>query len=70
MEWISTKDKLPPYGVNVIVIYRGVTQRLSYYIDGGDDEPDWWQDCLDEFDPVDINAFSHWMPLPEPPKPE
>lgn len=67
-EWISVKERLPQYGELVLICStKGVVQRVAYYRDGCDDEPDWWQDCLELEDYVEFDEVSHWMPLPEPP---
>lgn len=69
-EWISVDDKLPKYGERVLVssCKTGTVQHVTYYRDGHEDELDWWQDCLDDDDPILFGLVTHWMRLPEPPK--
>lgn len=70
MEWISVKDKLPDVGQNVFVCSKnGHVQEVAYSIGKWDDLL-FWVDCLEEFDSVSFDQFTHWMPLPQPPKSE
>lgn len=51
--WISVKDKLPEIRERVLVYRKkGVTEDIQIF--------NWYPD--------DENIFTHWMPLPEPPK--
>ena len=61
MEWINVKDGLPKSSCNLIVFADGYVCEAEY----GD---------LGDLECVFYEAFSqiyptHWMPLPEPPKP-
>lgn len=70
-EWISTSDKLPEYGTPVIIHANGVTQHVTYMLDGSDDVPDWFEPFHfdhDDHEKVWYDKVDHWMPLPEPPK--
>lgn len=63
--WIFVKDELPKYGRVVLLrSASGVVQEQTFYRDGGDDGPDWWQDTADQYDGVTINPGDSWMPLP------
>jgi hypothetical protein len=59
-EWISVKDQLPENKGNYLG-FTGSTTMVGYYKGNGN----WWiwlNDVEGE------NLFTHWMPLPEPPK--
>ena len=67
-EWISVKDRLPPFGVPVLVLdrygsvktkgsIRQVSRNKSSRKNNWQERPDW-----------EKPRYSHWMPLPEPPK--
>ena len=62
MNWISVKDKLPPYGQSVIVCrpYREDQLKVEQ---GCRDLIDWWLVYGTR-----TKRVIHWMPLPEPPK--
>jgi hypothetical protein len=62
-EWISVKDRLPEDGVHVITLYTGVVQHHTYALAEGK----WFPDCMDGIE-ADQHDFTHWQPLPEPPK--
>lgn len=51
-EWISIKDKLPTYGEPVLLKINGVTQKLTWNLDGSDNSKDWFE----LYDP--LNAYS------------
>ena len=64
-KWISIEERLPPFHKKVLVIADGkiyVAEELLTWPDGR----------ATIFIPVfnRWRAFSHWMPLPEPPKEE
>lgn len=63
MEWISVKDKLPEENQNCI-IWTGSAFMSAFYL--GNDK--WWLDYYDRTQTVTSDWFTHWMPLPEPPK--
>tara|TARA_R110000850_G_scaffold276016_1_gene416687 strand:- start:1130 stop:1351 length:222 start_codon:yes stop_codon:yes gene_type:complete len=70
MEWISVEDRLPAYGEPVLIVGNGVTQHITYMLDGADDTEDWFEPFYFEHDDeckVLVIKSSHWMPLPEPP---
>jgi len=70
-EWISVKDKLPEYGVPVIIAENGVTQHVTYMLDGADDVSDWFEPYHfdhDDHEKVWCHKVSFWSRLPEYPK--
>jgi hypothetical protein len=70
-EWISVEDRLPAYGEPVLIVGNGVTQHITYMLDGNDDEADWFEPYYFEHDDeLKVLAIKvlFWMPLPEPPK--
>lgn len=63
-EWISVKDRLPAYEVDVLVIDKLKDQDVACLEKRWTDAPaGWWVDLIGcgRFYPT------HWMPLPEPP---
>lgn len=62
MNWISVKDKLPPYGQQVIVC-RPYGKDCLKVEQGCRDLGDWWRVYGTR-----TKRVTHWMPLPEPPK--
>ena len=73
-EWISVKDKLPPYNRNVLVYRPNMAMKIlvdtydGYY---GDDDDEWYEGwALYGGDTHGNPVITHWMPLPEPPKGE
>ena len=42
----KTSKGLPPYGDAVIIKANGVIQNVTYFLDGADDEPDWFEPYL------------------------
>ena len=75
MEWISVKDRLPEYDVPVLVISKTYPNEVTTAVLRYEDGWHWEQyagygflsdkDCY-EFD--DDYQYTHWMPLPTPPK--
>lgn len=65
MRWIKTRHIRPLVGIRCLVVYQGVTHGMSFIFDG-----EIWQDGEGEYDPADLHEFTHWMPLPDPPKVE
>ena len=71
-KWISVEERLPEYGEKVLVCdtredYVGVSVLQKGFDFGGEKDPDYWcwmDDCFN------LDEFTHWMPLPEPPKGE
>lgn len=60
MEWISVKDRLPGFNIDVLAYSQYGEIRIT---------------CIDNsggFDTYpfssDVHEVTHWMPLPEPPK--
>ena len=66
-EWIGVKDRLPHFGMSVLVVYNGVTQFNTYAL--SEDETG-WEDYVSGIEDYKIpfKEVTHWMPLPEPPK--
>ena len=73
-EWISVKDKLPPYNRNVLVYRPNMAMKIlvdtydGYY---GDDDDEWnegW--ALYGKDTHGNPVITHWAYLPQPPKGE
>lgn len=59
MKWVSIKDRLPKKHEDVLAFRPDdgiIITRLSWMLDS---EPIW----ADE-----VSNYTHWMPLPEPPK--
>ena len=54
--WISVEDRLPEDGVNVLVT-SGSQEGVLYFHKGA------W--CGHNFDAVDGEEITHWMPFPE-----
>lgn len=63
-EWISVEDRLPGTRDNVLAydINDIGTIYIAFYFDGL-----WRQDDIPH---VGVDTITHWMPLPEPPKPK
>lgn len=60
--WISVKDRLPPYWYDAIIsTIDGIVLTAFLHPERG-----WIEDNNDEYS---IENITHWMPLPEPPKP-
>lgn len=69
-EWISLEDNSPYYGEPVLICANGVTQHVTYLMDGADDTQDWFEPYhFDHDDDQKIwrNKVTHYMPLPAPP---
>lgn len=71
MDWTKVKDENPKNNLDGILaanVYNGDFLWIAslWY----DDEFDEWNcDFTDEeFKNINYRAFTHWMPLPEPPK--
>ncbi len=63
MQWIKCSERMPDETQPVIVIAReGVVQRTVYQFCEGV-----WIDWYEQYDEVNADAFTHWMPLPPPP---
>ncbi|HFP9448332.1 TPA: DUF551 domain-containing protein [Raoultella ornithinolytica] len=62
--WIPVSERMPDETQPVIVVSEGgVVQRTVYQFCEGV-----WSDWYDLYDDVNIEAFTHWMPLPAGPK--
>lgn len=73
-EWVSVQTKLPEYGEPVLLVASGVIQNVTWFLDGADDTPDWFEPHhFDHEDSLKMwwNDATHWMyvnALPSPPK--
>lgn len=73
-EWISVKDKLPPYNHDVLV-YRP-NMYMKFIVDNyegyyGEDDDEWYEGWAKHG--TDIHGkpvITHWAYLPQPPKGE
>ena len=73
-EWISVKDKLPPYNHDVLV-YRP-NMAIKFLVDNyegyyGEDDDEWYEGWAKHG--TDIHGkpvITHWAYLPKPPKGE
>jgi hypothetical protein len=61
-QWIPTDDRLPPYGELVLVNHDGTGIEMAALQPDGQ-----WVICWTGFKTSGF-AYTHWMPLPEPPK--
>ena len=59
-EWISVEDRLPEVNMPVIA-YTGTGRNIITWVDKGTME-------LDDQDINEDEYFTHWKPLPKPPK--
>ena len=73
-EWISVKDKLPPYNRDVLVYRPNMGMKIlvdnyaGYY---GDDDDEWCEGWALYGEDVNGNpVITHWAYLPQPPKGE
>lgn len=73
--WISVKERLPERGTDVLAVDNtaGMNGRQSYYeiVEYiGEDEINTWKTIGYHWETQIIEAdyYTHWMPLPEPPK--
>jgi len=65
LQWTSVEERLPDYGVPVLIVYHGVVQNTLYVRDVGE----WRSASDDESDHMPESFASHWMPKPAPPDP-
>ena len=73
-EWISVKDKLPPYNRNVLVYRPNMAMKIlvdnyaGYY---GEDDDEWYEGWAKYGNDIHGNqVITHWAYLPQPPKGE
>ena len=67
-KWIDVNQELPSYGVPILLKGNGVTQHVTYMLDGGDDCPDWFEPYHFEHDDnmkILWNKTQAWQLLPE-----
>lgn len=67
-KWISVDERLPDYGVPVLLKINGIAQHVIYMRDGSDESNDWFESYhYEDKDSVFFIDFSddvEWMPLP------
>lgn len=73
MEWISVKDRLPEPGKYVAMHddregSYDIATLDSVTVNGKEVEQVWWIQNGSSW--VELDWFTHWVPLPEPPKEE
>lgn len=70
MEWISVEDRLPPENEMVLLFCPGTRfTRGQFHIGQWDSSKQWWMSEDGQAESTK-NWFSHWIPLPKPPKRE
>ena len=73
-EWISVKDKLPPYNRDVLVYRPNMAMKIlvdNYAWHYRDDDDEWYEDwALYGKDTNGNPVITHWAYLPKPPKGE
>lgn len=65
-EWIGVEDYLPEEGVTVLLCEGGEVLNSAFRLDS-DDDGKFFASMTDN-SAFDVSFFTHWMPLPEPPK--
>ena len=77
MNWIACKDRMPKEYEAVIVVIANNSNRMASCIafswwakveHAGKNQVRWFFDTTDES--CSAEEITHWMPLPEPPKPQ
>lgn len=62
MKWIKVEDRLPENHEFVLCVFRekylGQWAVVNFYSEGAEQDKEWFK-----------RVYTHWMPLPEPPKP-
>ena len=68
-QWVSVAERLPKYGVPVLLVIGGTVQQTAAVLDHDARDGRRWE-WLPHFeaDPAPLEAATHWMPLPDPPK--
>ena len=61
--WISVKERLPNFGIPVLICWDGYTDIAEYLC--GMVCPKW---RTQHYGTIDLTSVTHWMPLPEPPE--
>lgn len=61
--WISVKERLPDFGIPVLICWDGYTDIAEYWC--GMVCPKW---RTQHYGTVNLTSVTHWMPLPEPPE--
>lgn len=64
MEWISVKEMLPEYNINVL-LYNCEESIFIGYRHKMEDDPDVWY--TPDIYYIEDEKLTHWMPLPSPP---
>ena len=73
-EWVSVKDKLPPYNLDVLVYRPNMAMKIfvdnyaGYY---GEDDDEWHEGWAKHGKAIQGKSIiTHWAYLPQPPKGE
>lgn len=76
-DWISVKDKLPDFGVPVLVAWdkcfwqknaKGYVAQEMHARTDTEDGWLWYETVTDNLDEWDVDEVpTHWMPAPSPP---
>ena len=73
-EWISVKDKLPPYNRDVLVYRPNMAMKIlvdNYAWHYREDDGEWYEDwALYGKDTNGNPTITHWAYLPQPPEEE
>lgn len=73
-EWISVKDRLPPYNHDVLVYRPNMAMKImvdSYNGHYGEDDNEWYEGWAKYGKDINNNPLiTHWAFLPQPPKGE
>jgi len=67
-QWIKVEDKLPEVEKDVLLFDPGSCQRIFLGYIECEGAGKFWR--VDGFSNCYLGDFTHWMPLPEPPKEE
>lgn len=65
MMWVSVKERMPKEGSDPVLVYNDADNE--YDVMWCEKYGEYWEWSNGDVN-VDRNAFTHWMPLPKPPK--
>lgn len=63
MEWISISERMPPKGMDVLLVEDGVVHKCSWHLSEDDDGLFFASNACDD-DAMEVHMFEKWMPLP------